>query len=271
MTLTLLTQDFTLLLSATKMTAYPKPDEDGILSGLCLYTTEGEDGDNVGVSTLLVGIGYDGSTVGQFAVPVSGTLAAPILLPYRDTGWLSQMCDKAKLVAGKTDKEAEHTVELTVNGSSLTVKTLTDGFPADYDVYGNCPILDTSQYPAKEAKTRLFTQGLGEGVTPEPDAMVWLFGTGALKVMQTATKILKSPVRVFPSAINGGPAVLTDGVRWRGVTSVEPYEGGTGCVPDIEPLDVPEPAPAPKEEDSTSVPTPTDDAEVTVDTDESDE
>ena len=264
MSLTLLTQDFTLLLSATKMTAYPKPDDDAVLSGLYLYTTEGEDADNVGVGTLLVGIGFDGSTVGQFAVPVSGTLAAPILLPYRDTGWLSQMCDKAKLVAGKVDKEAEHTVEVTVNGASLTVKTLTDGFPAEYDVYGNCPILDTSQYPAKEARTRLFTQGLGEGIVPDPDSMVWLFGAQSLKVMQTATKVLKNPVRVFPSAINGGPAVLTDGVRWRGVTSVEPYEGGTGTVPDIEPLEVPEPA-APKKDDSAGTPTPTEDAEVTGD------
>lgn len=241
MSLTIDTKDFTLLLSAAKLTAYSKPDEDGILSGLYLYTAHGESGDDVGLGTLLVGIGYDGATVGQFSVSVSGTLSAPILLPYRDTSWISAMCEKAKLVAGKTDKNAEHTVELTVSGTSLLVKTLTDGFPADYDVDGRCPLLDTSQYPIREASNRLRTSGLTDGVPQDPDTLVRVFGAQSLTIMKNATKTLKSPVRVFPSAFNGGPAILTDGIRWRAVTSVEPYEGNTAGIPDIETIDVPHP------------------------------
>lgn len=241
MALTVDTKDFTLLLSAAKLTAYSKPDEDGILSGLYLYTTEGESGEDVGVGTLLVGIGYDGATVGQFAVSVSGSLPVPILLPYRDTAWIAAMCEKAKLVSGKTDKDAEHTVELTVSGTSLLVKTLTDGFPAEYDVDGRCPLLDTSQYPVREANNRLNTAGLTDGVPTDPDSLVKVFGSQSLTIMKNAAKTLKSPIRVFPSAINGGPAILTDGLRWRAVTSVEPYEGATGGVPDIDPIKVPEP------------------------------
>lgn len=241
MSITLQTDDFTLLLSAAKLTAYPKPDEDGILSGLYLYTTEGESGEDVGVGTLLVAIGYDGATVGQFSVPCSGTLAAPILLPFRDTAWLSAMCKKAKTVASKTDKDADHTVELTVSGTSLVVKTLSDGFPAEYDVDGRCPLLDTSQYPVREANNRLRTKGIGEELPDNPDALVRVFGSSSLTIMKNAAKTLKSPIRVFPSSINGGPAILTDGIRWRAVTSVEPYEGDTNGVADIDAIDIPEP------------------------------
>lgn len=245
MSITLDTKDFTLLLSAAKLTAYPKPDEDGVLSGLYLYTTEGESGEDVGVGTLLVGIGYDGATVGQFAVPVSGSLPHPILLPYRDTSWIAAMCEKAKLVAGKTDKDAEHTVELTVSGTSLKVTTLSDGFPAEYDVDGRCPLLDTSQYPVREANNRLRTKGIGEALPDNPDALVRVFGASSLNIMKNASKTLKSTIRVFPSAINGGPAILTDGVRWRAVTSVEPYEGDTAGIPDIDAIEVPEPTALP--------------------------
>lgn len=241
MSITLSTQDFILLLSAAKLTAYSKPDEDGILSGVYLSTTEGEDGDSVGVGTLLVAVGFDGATVGQFAVPATGTLAAPILLPFHDTGWLAAMCGKAQKIAGKTDKEAEHTVELTVSGSSLLVKTLTDGFPAEYDVDGRSPLLDTTQYPAREANNRLKTPSIGESVPTDADSLVRVFGVQSLNVMLKAAKTLKSPIRVFPSPVNGGPAILTDGMRWRAVTSVEPYEGATAGNPDIEPLEIPEP------------------------------
>ena len=241
MSITLPTKDFTLLLSAAKLTAFPKPDEDGILSGLYLYTTDGESGEDVGVGTLLVGIGFDGATAGQFSIPVTGTLGAPILLPYRDTAWIAAMCEKAKLVAGKTDKDAEHTVELTVSGTSLLVKTLTDGFPAEYDVDGRCPLLDTSQYPAREANNRLRTAGIVNGIPDNADSLVRVFGSSSLNIMKNAAKTLKSTIRVFPSPINGGPAILTDGVRWRAVTSVEPYEGDTAGIPDIDAIEVPEP------------------------------
>lgn len=241
MSVTLQTNDFTLLLKAAKLTTFPKPDEDGILSGLYLYTTEGESGEDVGVGTLLVAIGYDGATVGQFAVPCSGTLPRPILLPYRDTAWLSSMCETAKKTAGKVDKEADHTVELIISGSSLLVKTLSDGHPAEYDVDGRCAILDSTQYPVREASNRLRTKGIGESVPDDADALVRVFGVSSLGIMQKAAKTLKTPIRVFPSPINGGPAILTDGVRWRAVTSVEPYEGDTAGVPDIEPIVIPEP------------------------------
>lgn len=238
MSLTLETKDFTLLLAAAKLTAYAKPNEDEVLSGIYLYTTEGEVGEDVGVGTLLVAIGYDGATVGQFAVGVSGTLEAPILIPSPNVGWMTQMCNTTSGIAKRMDKESEHTVELTVSGSSLLVKTLTDGFPAEYDTDGRSPLLDTSQYPAREAAKRLNTKGIEDGIPSDADSLVRVFGVQSLKIMQNAAKTLKTPIRVFPSAVNGGPAILTDGTRWRAVTSVEPYEGGTSGVPDIDPIDV---------------------------------
>lgn len=245
MSLTIDTQDLILLISAAKLTAYSRPDEDGILSGVYLYTTTGESGDEVGTGDLLVGVGFDGVTSGQFAVPVSGQLPHPILVPHRDTGWLAAMCNKAKLVAGKTDKDAEHTVELVVSGNSLKVTTLTDGEPADYDVDGRCPILDTSQYPVSEADSKLKSKSLNPSaaVVGNPDALVHVLGQTALTVMKNAAKVLKHPIRVFPSAANGGPIVMTDGERWRAVTSVDAYSGGTEGQPDIEPITVPEAPP----------------------------
>jgi hypothetical protein len=243
MSLTVATQDFTLLISAAKLTAYSRPDEDGVLSGLYLYTTTGESGEEVGTTNLLVAVGFDGVTVGQFAVPVSGQLPHPILVPHRDTGWLAAMCNKAKLVAGKTDKDADHTVELVVSGNSLKVTTLTDGEPAEYDVDGRCPILDTSQYPVTEADNKLKSKSLNPSAAAagNPDALVHVLGQTALNVMKNAAKVLKHPIRVFPSATNGGPVVMTDGERWRAVTSVEPYSGDTEGRPDIEPINVPVP------------------------------
>lgn len=241
MSLTLETKDFTLLLAAAKLTSYPKPVEDEILSGIYLYTEQGESGEDVGVGSLLVAIGFDGATVGQFAVPVSGTLSAPILIPSQNAGWMTQMCNTTSGIAKRVDKDAEHTVELTISGSSMLVKTLTDGFPAEYDTDGRCPLLDTSQYPAREADTRLKTKGIGDGIPDDADALVRVFGVQSLSIMRNAAKTLKSPVRVFPSAINGGPAVLTDGMRWRAVTSVEPYEGGTSGIADIDPITIPLP------------------------------
>ena len=260
MSLTLVTEDFTTLLAAAKLTTYSKPREDAILSGLYLYTTEGESGEDVGVGTLLIGIGYDGATVGQFAVPCSGTLPHPVLLPNQDAGWITQMCNTAKGHAKNADKDAEHTVELTVSGTALLIKTLTDGFPAEYDTEGRVGLIEVSQYPAREAGNRLNTSGIVGGVPSDPDALVKVYGAQSLTIMKNAAKTLKTTIRVFPSPINGGPAILTDGVRWRAVTSVEPYEGATAGLPDIDPIAVTEPKTA---ADTTAVvsPTPTDDIE----------
>lgn len=261
MSLTLVTEDFTTLLAATKLTAYAKPREDAILSGLYLYTIEGESGEDVGVGTLLVGIGYDGATVGQFVVPCSGTLPHPILLPNQDAGWVTQMCNTAKGHAKNADKDAEHTVELTVSGNALIIKTLTDGLPAEYDTEGRVGLIEVSQYPAREAGNRLNTKGIEGGVPSDPDSLVKVYGVQSLSIMRNAAKTLKTTVRVFPSPINGGPAILTDGMRWRAVTSVEPYEGATAGLPDVDPFDVTEPKESTSSGSAPKADAPTEDVE----------
>lgn len=259
MSLTLLTQDFTLLLEAAKLTAYAKPNEDAILSGVYLYTTEGESGEDVGSGTLLVAVGYDGATVGQLAVPTTGTLPHPILIPNQYTSWLSSMCNAAKTAANKTDKDAEHTVELTVSGQQLVVKTLSDGFPADYDVNGTTPLLDASQYPAREAGNRLATKGIVDGIPTDADFLVTLEDGKLSALKGKAAKTFKTSIRSFPRPGNGGTFVMTDGLRWRAVTSVEPYEGSTDGIADVDAIPVTEPKSAP--ESVKFEPTPTDDAE----------
>lgn len=248
MALNLSTKDFTLLIDAVKLTTYAKPDEDPTMAGLYLYTTEGESGEEVGFGTLLVGVGYDGNTAGQFAVPVQGQLPHPILLPAPHTAWVKAMCDKSESIARKTDKDADHTVELRVVGTSLQVTTLSDGFPAEYDTDARCPLIDPSQYPAREASARLAITGIVDGKVPtDPDALVKVLGSQSLKIMEKATRTLKTPIRAFPTTVNGGPVILTEGTRWRAVTSVEPYEGATDGAPDVEPIAVPEPKAAVEE------------------------
>lgn len=259
MSVTLATDDFTLLLAAAKLTAYARPDEDQILAGLYLYTAAGETGEGQG--TLLVGVGFDGATVGQFAVPCSGTLATPILLDAPDKDYLVQMCKRARTAAKKVDKEATHEVEITASGESLEIKTMTNGFPETHDRSSDLSLLDATEYPSAEANTRLSVAGI-DAVPVDGDVLVRILGKQSLTIMKNAATTLKSTIRVFPSKVNGGPAILTNGDNWRAVTSVEPYEGDTAGAPDVDPITVPSAtssgtsASAPSGE-----PTPTDDAD----------
>lgn len=237
MTVTVPTEEFTLLLSAAKLTAYPRPDEDQILSGLFLYTTVAETGE--GPTTVLVGVGFDGASAGQFAVPCDGVLASPILMDAHDQSWLSSMCKVTRAAAKKADKDAAHTVELTVRGEALNVRTLTNGLPEPHDRSTDLSLLDAGEYPSSEADSKLSTPGI-VGAPTDLNALVKVMGKATLTLKQKAATTLKTEIREFPSKVNGGPTVLSDGNRWRAVVSVAPYEGDTDGAPDVEPIAVPE-------------------------------
>lgn len=238
MTVTVPTDDFTLLLSAAKLTAYARPDEDQILSGLYLYTTTADIGE--GPTTVLVGVGFDGVSVGQFTASCDGTLASPVLLNAHDQSWLTSMCKSARTASKKADKDAEHTVELNIHGDSISVKTLTNGIPEPYDRSTDIPLLDATEYPADEADAKLSTPGLSGEAPSDLNALVKVMGKSTLTLKQKAATTLKTEIREFPSKVNGGPTVLTDGERWRAVVSVAPYEGDTDGAPDVDAIKVPE-------------------------------
>lgn len=242
MTVSVPTDDFTLLLAAAKLTAYPRPDEDQILSGLYLYTTTADTAD--GPTTVLVGVGFDGASVGQFAVPCDGTLLSPILMDAHDQSWLTSMCKVTRSAAKKADKEAPHTVSLTINRSrdSLEVQTLTNGLSEPHDRNTNLSLLDASEYPASEADAKLATSGITAAPT-DLNSLVKVMGKATLTLKQKAATTLKEEIKEFPSKVNGGPTVLTCGLRWRAVVSTAPYEGDTDGAPDVDPITVPDGTP----------------------------
>lgn len=236
---------FVELLKGATVTAY-KGKDDPYLSAAYLRTVRTPDPEGgPGTVQALVALSGDGISAGQTVVVGEGELASPVLVDLPSVGWAISMATtskkKMKEVAGS---KADFAIALSVQGTTLNVQALTDGFPGEQDGSGQLPLMDASMYPVRDVMSDLVSRvektvknSAGDAI---PAGCVKGESSTQLKVKSDAEKAFKTPIFEYTLGHPAGPRVLTTGDgRWRAsVPGVETPEDLNPDMPDMDIIDL---------------------------------
>lgn len=227
------TQSFVQGLSAAKVMAYGGND-DPTHAAVVLATARVEAGDS-GTQNSLTFIASDGASPGQGIFECEGDLP----LVKFSTDQASQLLSAAKGAASavkKIDKESVCSVELSVvdNGTTLLMRTLTDGNPGEADSRHYIPLQDVSAFPlaatiarlsARGAKEILGSRGEGDDATNAPLAIgnVQAFTAEVLKKISAIGGVFKEPVELYTRAHPASIVTLTCAGVFRAVLAAHVY------------------------------------------------
>lgn len=207
-TITASTEDVIQLVKYAKLTAYPGKD-DPIMSSIVLYTSKGQSGDAPGGHTLLVAVSSDGAAAGQYVIPVTGTLPAPVTIPSTDISWLATML--ATDVRQHKDDDTSTQLDFDTASRTLKVRAIADGVEGPDDrrvVVG----LDTSGGYPLDATMKLL-----ESDPQETGTHSWVRAElpgSYLALLAAASKIAGAPVSMYPVS-GSGSGIVAFLPRWR--------------------------------------------------------
>lgn len=220
-------------LAAAKVMAYAGND-DPTHAAVVLGTARVEAGE-AGTQNSLAFIASDGSSPGQAIYSCDGRLE----LVKFSIGQATQLISAARAAAGavkKIDKDAQCSVELSVvdDGTTLRMRTLTDGDPGEADSRHFIPLQDIGAFPIASTISRLSargsdeilgTRGTGDNQTKAPLAVgsVQSFTADVLKKMSAISAVFREPVELYTRAHPASVVTLTCGGVFRAVLSAHAY------------------------------------------------
>ena len=220
-------------LAAAKVMAYTGSD-DPTHSAIVLGTARVE-ADESGTQNSLAFIGSDGVSPGQAIFECDGDLA----LVKFSTGQAAQLLSAAKGAAAavkKVDKDAACGVELSVvdGGTTLLMRTLTDGEPGEADSRHYIPLQDADDFPifatistlsARGAEEILGVSGAGDDPAKVPLRVgnVQSFTAEAIKKMSAIAAVFKEPVELYTRAHPASVVTLTCAGVFRAVLCAHAY------------------------------------------------
>lgn len=220
-------------LSAAKVMAYAGND-DPTHAAVVLGTARVETGE-VGEQNSMAFIASDGVSPGQAIFECDGDLK----LVKFSTDQASQLLAAAKGAATavkKNDKEAVCTVELSVveEGTTMLMRTLTDGHPGDADSRHYIPLQDVDDFPIDSTLSRLCARGAGEILgtrgsgddqtsAPLQAGNVQAFGSETIKKMSAIAAVFKEPVELYTRAHPASIVTLTCAGAFRAVLAAHTY------------------------------------------------
>ena len=219
-------------LSAAKVMAYAGSD-DPTHAAVVLGTARVETAE-VGMQNSMAFIASDGVSPGQAIFECDGDLK----LVKFSTDQASQLLAAAKGAAAavkKSDKEAVCTVELSVveEGTTMLMRTLTDGHPGDADSRHYIPLQDVDDFPVDSTLSRLCARGAGEiqgtrsgddqSSAPLKVGNVQAFGSETIKKMSAIAAVFKEPVELYTRAHPASIVTLTCAGVFRAVLAAHTY------------------------------------------------
>ncbi len=220
-------------LAAAKVMAYSGSD-DPTHAAVVLGTARVETGE-AGTQNSLAFIASDGSSPGQAIYACDGQLE----LVKFSIGQAAQLISAARAAAAavkKLDKDAQCSIELSVvdDGTTLRMRTLTDGDPGEADSRHFIPLQDIDAFPIASTVSRLSsrgaeeilgTRGTGDSQTKAPLAVgsVQSFTADVLKKMSAISAVFHEPVELYTRAHPASVVTLTCGGVFRAVLSAHGY------------------------------------------------
>lgn len=209
-TLTASTEDVIKLIKYTKLTAYTGKD-DPAMSSIVLYTTTGHIGDDPGGSTILVGMSSDGAVAGQYAIPVTGTLPTPAVIPSTDISWLATML--ATDLRQNRDADTSVQLDFDIASGALRVRALADGVEGPDDRRGVVGLDTSDSYPLRSTAKLL---EVDPDVSGESGAVRVELPATYQSLMATASKMASAAISLYP--VEGSESkVLAFLPSWRAV------------------------------------------------------
>ncbi|MFA5709917.1 hypothetical protein [Mycolicibacterium sp.] len=233
MTATIDNASFLKGLAAAKVMAYPGTD-DPTHAAVVLGSARVEY-DGPGTQNSLAFIASDGVSPGQAIFPCDGELEV-VKFSVDQASQLLAAAKGAAAAVRKIDKEADCSVELSVvdGGTTLLMRTLTDGHPGEADSRHYIPLQDADDFPmystistlmARGVKEILGSRGTGDDMTNAPLAVgnVQAFSADAIKKMSAVAAVFKEPVELYTREHPASIVTLTCAGVFRAVLAAHVY------------------------------------------------
>lgn len=227
--------EFALALKAAKVTAFTGKGEEPTLKSVHIHSDRRPGSEGSGESDMLVFTSYNGTSVGQYAIEVSGSLTHPVLLDLSDAAGINKIVvDAQKKMRKEAGKQAELQVRLSLGKSeagseTLKVQPITDGAPGKYDAhYG--PVLndEVESYPIDDAM--IWLSGVPESAVRNnngqelPQGAALVVSAEQSKVMNGIQSTFKDDnVFCYPLGHDANRRILTCN-NWRGSVPGAQYD-----------------------------------------------